>query len=217
MNISKKLLTRLGIGVAAATLLVGGGIFVFQQTRYKVSEEEAKSIAVKNAGVRLVDANFVRVERDSDDWRVTYDIEFFTPEGDFDYVIDAETGSILERDNNIYATVQGATANNQVATSETSQVAPSANQTDATTQAPAAQAAPSTAKISQDEAKNKALADAGLAESAVTQLFVQMDMDNGVTYYEVDFNDPVTRTDYDYKVDANTGAIVERSQDSMLD
>ena len=42
-------------------------------------------------------------------------------------------------------------------------------------------------------------------------------MDNGITYYEVDFNDPATNMDYDYTIDAETGEIVERSQEPMLD
>lgn len=209
MNMSKKWLTRLGIGAVASALLVGGGIFAFQQTRYKLSEEEAKSIALKNAGVRTNEATFVRVEKDMDDWRATYDIEFYTNNGDFDYVIDAETGSILERDNDVVATPQTTVAENQATTSNVVS-------TDAANQSTQAAVVPA-GGISQDEAKNKALSDAGVAEKDVTQLVVQMDMDNGVTYYEVDFNNPTTRIDYDYKVNAETGEIVERSQDSMLD
>ena len=206
MTISKKWLIRLGIGGLAGALLICGGVFTFQQSRYKLSEDEAKSIAIKNAGVRMADATFVRVEKDTDDWQATYDIEFYTKDGDFDYVIDAETGSILERDNDLFEVTTQAAATTTQAQENSGQ-----NQT---TTAPAA--SPS-GGISQDEAKNKALADAGLEEKNVAQLFVQMDMDNGITYYEVDFNDPATNMDYDYTIDAETGEIVERSQEPMLD
>ena len=206
MTISKKWLIRLGIGGLAGALLICGGVFAFQQSRYKLSEDEAKSIAIKNAGVRMADATFVRVEKDTDDWQATYDIEFYTKDGDFDYVIDAETGSILERDNDLFEVTTQAAATTTQAQENSGQ-----NQT---TTAPAA--SPS-GGISLDEAKNKALADAGLEEKNVAQLFVQMDMDNGITYYEVDFNDPATNMDYDYTIDAETGEIVERSQEPMLD
>lgn len=206
MTISKKWLIRLGIGGLAGALLICGGVFAFQQSRYKLSEDEAKSIAIKNAGVRMADATFVRVEKDTDDWQATYDIEFYTKDGDFDYVIDAETGSILERDNDLFEVTTQAAATTTQAQENSGQ-----NQT---TTAPAASLS---GGISQDEAKNKALADAGLEEKNVAQLFVQMDMDNGITYYEVDFNDPATNMDYDYTIDAETGEIVERSQEPMLD
>ena len=206
MTISKKWLIRLGIGGLAGALLICGGVFAFQQSRYKLSEDEAKSIAIKNAGVRMADATFVRVEKDTDDWQATYDIEFYTKDGDFDYVIDAETGSILERDNDLFEVTTQAAATTTQAQENSGQ-----NQT---TTAPAASPA---GGIAQDEAKNKALADAGLEEKNVAQLFVQMDMDNGITYYEVDFNDPATNMDYDYTIDAETGEIVERSQEPMLD
>ena len=206
MTISKKWLIRLGIGGLAGALLICGGVFAFQQSRYKLSEDEAKSIAIKNAGVRMADATFVRVEKDTDDWQATYDIEFYTKDGDFDYVIDAETGSILERDNDLFEVTTQAAATTTQAQENSGQ-----NQT---TTAPAA--SPS-GGISQAEAKNKAIADAGLEEKNVAQLFVQMDMDNGITYYEVDFNDPATNMDYDYTIDAETGEIVERSQEPMLD
>ena len=114
MTISKKWLIRLGIGGLAGALLICGGVFAFQQSRYKLSEDEAKSIAIKNAGVRMADATFVRVEKDTDDWQATYDIEFYTKDGDFDYVIDAETGSILERDNDLFeVTTQAAATTTQ--------------------------------------------------------------------------------------------------------
>lgn len=211
MNFSKKTLMRLGLGAGIGAVLVGGGLFVFQQSRYKVSAEEAKSIALKNAGIRMNEATFVRVEKDTDDWRATYDIEFYTDKGDYDYVIDAETGSILERDNDVMVTPQATSSNTQ-----TTVVITQAPATD-TTNPTAATNTGQTGAITQDEAKNKALADAGLAESAVTQLVVQTDVDNGISYFEVDFNDPATRIDYDYKIDATTGEIVERTQDSMID
>lgn len=206
MTMTKKLATRLGLGAVAAVLLAGGGFYAFQQSRYQVSAEEAQAIALKNAGVRSSEATFVRVEKDIDDWHATYDIKFYTAKGDFDYVIDAETGSILERDHDHYAVEETTTAvASQTVAQET---------TGATTAGVVSEAK---AVISADEAKNKALADAGLNEAAVSQLIVQTDTDDGKLYYEIDFNDMAAQQDYDYKIDAATGEIVERSQEHLLD
>lgn len=59
--------------------------------------------------------------------------------------------------------------------------------------------------ITEDEAKEIALAKAGVDESEVTFARVELDKDGGVWEYEVEFN--VGRTEYDADIDAVTGEI----------
>ena len=59
--------------------------------------------------------------------------------------------------------------------------------------------------ITEDEAKEIALEKADLKESEVTFVRVELDKDNGVWEYEVEFN--VGRTEYDADIDALTGDI----------
>ena len=63
--------------------------------------------------------------------------------------------------------------------------------------------------ISQDEALQIALADAGLSEDALTHSKVRLDYDDGVLEYEVDLR--AGYHEYDYDIDANAGSI--RSKD----
>ena len=61
-------------------------------------------------------------------------------------------------------------------------------------------------EITETEAKNIALTDAGVAEADVTAIRVKLDVDHGVREYEVEFY--VGNMEYDYEIDAQSGAIV---------
>lgn len=62
------------------------------------------------------------------------------------------------------------------------------------------------AKISKDEAKDKALKHAGVAEKDVTGLTVDLDRDDGDLRYEIDFHHG--GYEYDYEINAETGELV---------
>lgn len=66
-------------------------------------------------------------------------------------------------------------------------------------------------QISEDEAKKIALKHAGLSENDVTALFVELDYDDGVLRYEVDFRQGMT--EYDYDIEASTGKILSYDKD----
>lgn len=60
--------------------------------------------------------------------------------------------------------------------------------------------------IGEDAAKAAALADAGLAEGDVTELEAELDLDDAVVHYDVDFKSG--GMEYDYDIDAATGDIL---------
>lgn len=190
-------------GVVGLAILLTGGWFAYSASRYKISAEEAQAIALKNAGVTDSDLTFSQVEKDSDDMKATYEVSFNTAEGEYDYTIDAETGSILDRDHEVVGTV--ASSNNAVAVADT------------TTSSNAVSSAVAAPTITETQAKEIAVKDAGLAETAVVNLLVQLDVDNGKQYYEVDFDDTKAGLDYSYTIDAETGAIVEKSNEPIHD
>jgi len=70
----------------------------YEQAAPSLTEDEAKEIALKNAGLRGEDVTFVRSHPDWEDGRPTYEIEFFTNDMEYDYEIDAVTGNILSMD-----------------------------------------------------------------------------------------------------------------------
>ena len=63
-----------------------------------IGAEKAKEIALNHAGVKESEAVFLHKERDYDDGRLTYDVEFYSGNIEYDYEIDAATGSILGYD-----------------------------------------------------------------------------------------------------------------------
>ena len=110
------------------------------------------------------------------------------------------------------------------ATSEATSAAPAATSsaaTDATSAAPAAttSAAPATTTtvtegfIGEEAAKDIALKDAGFAAADVTELKAELDTDDAVVHYDVDFKNG--GKEYDYDIDATTGAII--TVDSEID
>lgn len=66
-----------------------------------IDEAQARSIALEHAGVAESDAAFYRVERDNDDGRAVYEVEFYSGNTEYDYEISAETGEILSYDSDI--------------------------------------------------------------------------------------------------------------------
>ena len=64
------------------------------KTKDEIVAEKAKEIALKHAG--LSKAAWVKAEKDRDDGRIKYEIEFRDGRMEYEYEIDAETGKILK-------------------------------------------------------------------------------------------------------------------------
>ena len=63
-----------------------------------IGEAEAKRIALDHAGVKEADARKLEVELDREHGRVIYDVSFDSGSYEYDYEVDALTGSILKSD-----------------------------------------------------------------------------------------------------------------------
>ncbi len=66
-----------------------------------IGAEKAKEIALQHAGVSASNAVFVKVERDRDDGRLLYEVEFYAGNKEYDYEILASDGTILSYDADI--------------------------------------------------------------------------------------------------------------------
>ena len=62
----------------------------------KISEDEAKEIALKHAGLKAEDVEFTKIKEDMDDGVMQYEIEFVSGETEYDYEINMETGEVLD-------------------------------------------------------------------------------------------------------------------------
>lgn len=192
-------------GLLLSALLAGCGASAQSgaQAAY-VDMETAKAAALSAAQVETADASFTKVELERDDGVAYYEVDFTDAAGQrYEYAVDALTGTVIAG-TGTQAAAQGGTA-------------------------------AASSQISEDEAKRIALEDAGITEITSDELneignrgesvegytisvSVQFDYDDGVPVYDVEFTDiPGTNgtvTEYDYEIDAATGAIRSMDHDA---
>ncbi|HGN7642060.1 TPA: PepSY domain-containing protein [Streptococcus pyogenes] len=65
--------------------------------KVKLSEDKAKSIALKDASVTEADAQMLSVTQDNEDGKAVYEIEFQNKDQEYSYTIDANSGDIVEK------------------------------------------------------------------------------------------------------------------------
>ena len=158
----------------------------------RITEADAKQIALDHAGISESETDRLRVKLDYDDGVQEYEVTFYVGNREYDYDIDASTGTIRSFDSEIEDDYNIASA-------------PSATR--------AATSSSSGAAITEAEAKQIALDHAGVSESETERMRVKLGRDDGVQEYEVNFY--VGNREYDYDINAATGAI--RSYDSEID
>ena len=153
-----------------------------------ISLDKAKEIALSHAGLSSDQVTFVQANKDFDDGIQKYDIEFYCNGKEYDYEINASNGEIIQYD---YDMEYNYIPNNNTTN----------NQSNVNT----------TANISAERAKEIALSHAGLASNQVTFQRIELDFDNGIQKYEIEFY--YNYREYSYEIDANTGNILSYEQD----
>ncbi|KGR72346.1 PepSY domain-containing protein [Streptococcus phocae subsp. salmonis] len=63
----------------------------------KLSEDKAKTIALKDASVPETDAQRLKISTDNDDGVMVYEVEFDHNNQEYSYTIDANSGDIIEK------------------------------------------------------------------------------------------------------------------------
>ena len=72
---------------------------VAESSPEQISVDEAKSIALRRAGLSASDVVFRKAKLEHDDGRLLYDIEFYvTGQKEYEYEIDAYSGAVLDED-----------------------------------------------------------------------------------------------------------------------
>ena len=164
-------------------------------TKKQIGVEGAKQIALAHAKVALKDVTFIKAELETENGRLVYDIEFYSGNVEYDYEINAATGSILSVDWDIEDYSIPAP---EPAPTEVPAPAPAPTAAPAPTQP----AAPST--ISAERAKQIALSHAGVGGANFIK--VELDTDDGVQVYEIEFK--VGNVEYEYDINAISGEII---------
>lgn len=226
----KPTLTKILAASGAVLLLAGWGVqaatatpqtddtanTVTEDTSAAVSMEEAKTIALNDAGVNAEDARFYETKGDYEDGKVVYEIEFVAGNIEYDYEIEKATGKILNKDHEIESenyvrnTQDNTTASNDTAASDkgtaadpSSRAASSASSDNITT---------ANAGITLENAKTIALTNAGFNAADATFVKAKEDRDDGRTVYEIEFY--TANGEYDYEIDKTTGKILDIDYDA---
>lgn len=155
-----------------------------------IDEAKAKEIALNHAGVTQADTSFIWVKPDVDDGQQVYEVEFYVAatNSEYDYEIHAQTGEIISFDYD----AENYTPNTNNTTNNTT--------------------GNSTTKTEQ-EIKNIALAKVPNATEKDIQ--VKLDRDDGKLKYEGKII--YEGMEYDFEIDAYSGAILEWEAESVFD
>lgn len=94
MRKMKKLVSYLIL--LAIPVAIAAGLFVFNGSGYRLSEQDAADIAYKNAGVKTSEISQSTVSKARSGLHGSYEISFTTSDNHFEYTIDGQSGSILK-------------------------------------------------------------------------------------------------------------------------
>lgn len=189
-----------------------------------ITLEEARDIALADAGVAREEAVFTEAKQDMERGVPVFEFKFYGGNVEYEYEINGQTGAVYSKKTTTYVSQDPAGTPPPVQTAPPASQPP-ASQTPATqppatakptpapaTQPPATQAPrptqPSNSFIGSDAAKQAALADAGVSAGDARFTKVRMDYEDGVPVYEVEF---YTAThEYDYEIHAQNGSVFHK-------
>ncbi len=154
-----------------------------------VTEDEAKEIALTNAGLTEDEVTFAATELDVDDGVRVYEITFYTDSAEYEYDVDIMSGEIHAMSQEIFSAAEPTRPGDRLASAADS------------------------AATGIEAAKETALADAGLTADQVTFTKAKLERDDGIAVYEIEF--VTDSAEYDYEINASTGAIIGREMESF--
>lgn len=147
-------------------------------------EEAARQAAFAHAGVSADGVTVSKCELDWDDGRQVYDIEFWADGIEYDYEIDASSCAVLKAGQDWeHHHHGGGSASQQQAG----------------------------AFIGEEAAKSAALAYAGVSAADAGYIRCELDEDDGLRVYEIEFR--AGSVEYDYEISASDGTVMKAEQD----
>ena len=185
-----------GFAVCAVLLI---GLIVFGTIQASAGIDENKTIGMdKGVNVALQDAGFkaenvsnLSAHYDTEDGTSVYEVSFTANGFDYEYVIKASNGKILEADRDaVKESVSKDVKAEKPAKSDTTS---------------------SGDGISLKEAKNIALKHAGISSSAAAFVKTEKDYEDGVEVFEIEFYSG--NTEYDYEIRVSNGEIISFDKD----
>lgn len=217
-EIKMKKLAAAIIAVAAAGMFTGCGIFGGND----IGRDEALQVALDDAGVDEADTTRLKVSEDRDDGRKVYEIQFDAGDREYDYEIQASDGRILSADTEMIAQGQNSGSQNNTSGGQSTDTAQDSGSTQNSTQdqsgsgnAQSTQnnAGTNTANVAITLEQATAIALERVPGATDQDIRISLDNDDGIQKYEGDII--YDQKEYDFEIDANTGTILEWSEERV--
>ena len=193
----KTIITAIMAGVMVFAM--AGSVFAAE----KVTAEDARKTALDAAGLKEEQVIFKTAGKTMDDGMEIFEMDFFVPgEAKYEFDIDASTGRIIDQDKELWEAEDDFEYALLIKEHNDRAAAPSKKET-----------APK-GELTEAQAKEAALKDAGLSAGEVTFTKCFRDMDDGVVKFEIEFL-TADGMEHDYEIGAADGRILERSAEAM--
>jgi len=161
-----------------------------------LTNAEAESIAIAHAGLNAKNVTHLKSEYDVDDGVKHYDIEFRSGDYEYDYEVNAESGTVISWDKEYE---KSSKTTNKTEPKPESKPAETKTESEHKTESKAT-------LLTNAEAESIAIAHAGLNAKDVTRLKSEFDVDDGVKQYDIEFRSG--DYEYDYEVNAESGKVI---------
>lgn len=164
----------------------------------QITLEDAQKKALDAVGVKEEQVIFKTAEKDVDDGREIYEVDFFVPgETKYEFDIDVNTGAIVEQDIDLWEADDDEEYAELIKAAKGEEaVTPSAIE----------------GEISELQAKTIALNDAGLKADEIVVTKCKRDLDDGVWQFEIEMRTPDGK-EYEYEIKAADGKIMDKDVD----
>ena len=148
----------------------------------RISADKAKEVCLGHAGVSADQAVFEKTKLDVDDGLQVYEMEFAADNAKYEYEINALSGEILSFSQKFKSGTASSAGNGNTAT-----------------------------EVTAAKAKEIAIQHAGVSSGEATFIKVELDREDGVQVYEIEFC--VRSTEYEYEIRATDGSILHYESD----
>lgn len=213
---------------AGLSVLFMSGCGIGESRMSYLGIEEAKRLALQEAGFSESEVKFTETDLSSRNGTDYYEVDFTAAGKDYEYEIDALTGVIIDADVPLGETADRKANTNAGNSAESNG---STNHTKSSGNADQSEGGNSgkdgntgnsnagssqndnTKMLTEEEAKAKALAHAGLANDQVTFVKSKQDYEDGHQIYEIEFYSADGK-EYDYEIDVYTGEVLSFDYDA---
>ena len=160
-----------------------------------IGKAAAAYAAEQYAGTAALDSVTAEVDSELDESPAHYEVELHTAWGEFEYLVDAYTGKVLSGQKDLLTTASTPSTPNVTTKPSDQKPDPSGTAQD----------------IGYAKAKSIALNHAGVSENEAYDMDIELDDEDGILVYEVEFKSG--NMEYDYEINAATGAILKHASE----